>query len=164
MNSSILIITMTLVLAFYLGIRAKKGREMKLDQWAVGGRNFGSLIMFVLMAGEMFSTFVFLGASGAAYRMGGPTIYIFCALTYIVPFWILPPIWRYAKKHNVLTQSDFFTKKYNSKPLGLLVAVIGVLSMIPYIVLQLKGFQIIVSEASYGLIPQRLLFGSGCSA
>ncbi|MCP1491450.1 SSS family solute:Na+ symporter [Peribacillus frigoritolerans] len=153
MNSSILIITMTLVLAFYLGIRAKKGREMKLDQWAVGGRNFGSLIMFVLMAGEMFSTFVFLGASGAAYRMGGPTIYIFCALTYIVPFWILPPIWRYAKKHNVLTQSDFFTKKYNSKPLGLLVAVIGVLSMIPYIVLQLKGFQIIVSEASYGFIP-----------
>jgi SSS family solute:Na+ symporter len=153
MNSSILIITMTLALAFYLGIRAKKGREMKLDQWAVGGRNFGSLIMFVLMAGEMFSTFVFLGASGAAYRMGGPTIYIFCALTYIVPFWILPPIWRYAKKHNVLTQSDFFTKKYNSKSLGLLVAVIGVLSMIPYIVLQLKGFQIIVSEASYGLIP-----------
>ncbi|CAH0196683.1 putative symporter YodF [Peribacillus sp. Bi96] len=153
MNSSILIIIMTLVLAFYLGIRAKKGREMKLDEWAVGGRSFGSLIMFVLMAGEMFSTFVFLGASGAAYRMGGPTIYIFCALTYIVPFWILPPIWRYAKKHNVLTQSDFFTKKYNSKSLGLLVAVIGVLSMIPYIVLQLKGFQIIVSEASYGLIP-----------
>jgi SSS family solute:Na+ symporter len=152
MNSSILVIIVTLALAFYLGIRARKGQEMQLEQWAVGGRSFGSLFMFVLMAGEMFSTFVFLGASGAAYRFGAPAIYIFCALTYIVPFWILPPIWRYAKKHNLLTQSDFFAKKYNSKPLGLLVAIIGVISMIPYIVIQLKGFQIIVSEASYGMI------------
>ncbi|MCM3652516.1 sodium:solute symporter [Metabacillus litoralis] len=156
MNSSILIIIATLALAFYLGIRARKGQEMKLEQWAVGGRSFGGLIMFVLMAGEMFSTFVFLGASGAAYRFGAPAIYIFCALTYIVPFWILPPIWRYAKKHNLLTQSDFFAKKYNSKPLGLLVAVIGVVSMIPYIVIQLKGFQIIASEASYGMISPTL--------
>ncbi|MCH6269379.1 MULTISPECIES: sodium:solute symporter family protein [Neobacillus] len=156
MNSSILIIGLTLFAAIYLGIRARKGQEMKLEQWAVAERNFGSLIMFVLMAGEMFSTFVFLGASGGAYRMGGPTIYIFCALTYVIPFWILPPIWRYAKKHNLLTQSDFFAKKYNSKSLGLLVAVIGVISMIPYIVLQLKGFQIIVSEASYGMIPPKI--------
>ncbi|MED4203891.1 sodium:solute symporter [Neobacillus mesonae] len=156
MNSSIIIIGLTMALAIYLGIRARKGQEMKLEQWAVAERNFGSIIMFVLMAGEMFSTFVFLGASGAAYRMGGPTIYIFCALTYIIPFWILPPIWRYAKKHNLLTQSDFFAKKYNSKPLGLLVAIIGVISIIPYIVLQLKGFQIIVSEASYGMIPPKI--------
>ncbi|MFI8495748.1 sodium:solute symporter [Peribacillus butanolivorans] len=156
MNSSILMIIATLVLSFYLGIRAKKGREMKLEQWAVGGRNFGSVLMFVLMAGEMFSTFTFLGASGAAYRLGGPSIYIFCALTYVIPFWILPPIWRYAKKHKLLTQSDFFALKYNSKSLGLLVACIGVLSMIPYIVLQLKGFQIIVSEASYGMISPTL--------
>ncbi|HWO97255.1 MAG TPA: sodium:solute symporter [Bacillus sp. (in: firmicutes)] len=156
MNSSILIIISILALGFYLGIRAQKGKEMQLEQWAVGGRSFGSLIMFVLMAGEMFSTFVFLGASGAAYRLGAPAIYIFCALTYIVPFWILPPIWRYAKKHNLLTQSDFFAKKYASKSLGLLVAVIGVISMIPYIVIQLKGFQIIVSEASYGMISPTL--------
>lgn len=164
MNSSILIIGATLILAFYLGIRAQKGQEMKLEQWAVAERNFGAVIMFVLMAGEMFSTFVFLGASGAAYRMGGPTIYIFCALTYIIPFWILPPIWRYAKKHNLLTQADFFAKKYQSKSLGLLVAIIGVISMIPYIVLQLKGFQIIVSEASYGMISPTIAVWIGMIA
>jgi len=164
MNSAILIITITFLVAFYLGIRARKGQQMQLEQWAVANRNFGGLIMFVLMAGEMFSTFVFLGASGGAYRMGGPTIYIFCALTYVVPYWILPPIWRYAKKHNLLTQSDFFAKKYNSKTLGLLVAIIGVISMIPYIVLQLKGFQIIVSEASYGMISPGLAVWLGMLA
>ncbi|KAA9027774.1 sodium:solute symporter family protein [Niallia endozanthoxylica] len=156
MNSSFIIIIGILLFAFYLGIRARKGQQMNMEQWAVGGRSFGTLMMFVLMAGEMFSTFVFLGASGAAYRFGAPAIYIFCAVTYIVPFWILPPIWRYAKKHNLLTQSDFFAKKYDSKSLGLLVAVIGVISMIPYIVIQLRGFQIIVTEASYGLISPTL--------
>ncbi|SDM73494.1 solute:Na+ symporter, SSS family [Fictibacillus solisalsi] len=156
MNSAIFILTGTFLLAFYLGIRARKGQEMKLEEWAVGGRNFGPIIMFVLMAGEIFTTYVFLGGSGGAYRMGGPIIYIFNAFCYIVPFWILPPIWRYAKKHHVLTQSDFFSKKYDSKPLGLLVAMVGVVSMIPYIVLQLKGLKIIVSETSYGLISPNL--------
>ncbi|MFP5106877.1 sodium:solute symporter family protein [Neobacillus sp. C211] len=154
MNSAIFILLATLLLAFYLGVRARKGQQ--LEEWAVGGRNFGSITMFVLMAGEIFTTYVFLGGSGGSYRMGGPIIYIFNAFCYIVPFWILPPIWRYAKKHRVITQSDFFAKKYNSKPLGLLVAIVGVVSMIPYIVLQLKGLKIIVSETSYGAISPNL--------
>jgi SSS family solute:Na+ symporter len=154
MNSAIFILIATLLLAFYLGVRARKGQQ--LEEWAVGGRNFGSITMFVLMAGEIFTTYVFLGGSGGSYRMGGPIIYIFNAFCYIVPFWILPPIWRYAKKHRVITQSDFFTKKYDSKPLGLLVAIVGVVSMIPYIVLQLKGLKIIVSETSYGAISPNL--------
>ncbi|MEH7743616.1 sodium:solute symporter family protein, partial [Neobacillus drentensis] len=154
MNIAVIILIGTFLLAFYLGVRARKGQQ--LEEWAVGGRNFGSIVMFVLMAGEIFTTYVFLGGSGGAYRMGGPIIYIFNAFCYIVPFWILPPIWRYAKKHRVITQSDFFAKKYDSKPLGLLVAIVGVVSMIPYIVLQLKGLKIIVSEASYGAISPNL--------
>ncbi len=153
---SILLIGITFLVALYLGIRARRGREMKLESWVVGDRNFGSIVMFVLMAGEMFTTFIFLGASSASYSMGGPVIYIFCAVTYIIPFWILPHIWRYAKKHNLLTQPDFFVKKYNSKSLGLLVALVGVVSIIPYMVLQLNGIKIIVSEASYGAISPNL--------
>lgn len=164
MNSAIFILLGTFLITFYLGMRARKGQEMQLEQWAVGNRNFGSIIMFVLMAGEIFTTYVFLGGSGGAYRMGGPIIYIFNAFCYIVPFLILPPIWRYAKKHKLLTQSDFFAQKYNSKPLGLLVAIVGVVSMIPYIVLQLKGLKIIVSEASYGAISPNLAVWIGVIA
>ncbi|ODG92480.1 MULTISPECIES: sodium:solute symporter [Bacillaceae] len=153
---SILLIGITFLIALYLGIRARRGREMNMESWVVGDRNFGSIVMFVLMAGEMFTTFIFLGASSASYSMGGPVIYIFCAVTYIIPFWILPHIWRYAKKHNLLTQPDFFVKKYNSKSLGLLVALVGVVSIVPYMVLQLNGIKIIVSEASYGAISPNL--------
>ncbi|MFY4776606.1 sodium:solute symporter family protein [Metabacillus sp. RGM 3146] len=153
---SIIIIAVTFFLALFLGIRARKGRNVQLESWVVGNRNFGNIVMFVLMAGEMFTTFIFLGASGASYSMGGPVIYIFCAVTYIIPFWILPHIWRYSKEHKLLTQPDFFIKKYDSKLLGLFVAIVGVVSIIPYMVLQLNGIKIIVSEASYGAISPNL--------
>ena len=43
-------------------------------------------------------------------------------------------------------------KKYKSQALYLIVSIIGVISIIPYLVLQLKGLGIIVSEASYGRV------------
>jgi SSS family solute:Na+ symporter len=106
------------------------------------------------MAGEIYTTFTFLGGSGWAYGKGGPTFYIigYGCLAYIMSYFLLPKIWRYAKDHNLMSQSDFFVSKYKSPYLGILVSLVGVVAMIPYFVLQLKGLGIIVSEASYGTI------------
>ena len=55
------------------------------------------------------------------------------------------------------TQTDvairFFISKYNSPLLGILVSLVGIASLIPYLVLQLKGLGLIVSATSYGQIP-----------
>jgi SSS family solute:Na+ symporter len=63
-----------------IGFLAGVHRKMDLEQWTVGGRGFGS-VMFLLMAGEVYTTFAFLGASGWAYSRGGPTLYIMAYLT-----------------------------------------------------------------------------------
>lgn len=151
---ALIIIFAFLLFSLYLGIRSKKGKEMSLEQWSVGGRGFGTIFIFLLMAGEIYTTFTFLGASGWAYGRGGPTYYIlgYGALMYVIAYYLLPPIWRYAKEHSLVSQSDFFVKKYNSPMLGVLVAFVGVVAMVPYLVLQLTGLGIIVSETSYGLI------------
>jgi SSS family solute:Na+ symporter len=49
---------------------------MDLEQWTVGGRGFGMMLVWMLMAGEIYTTFTFLGASGWAYSRGGPVLYI----------------------------------------------------------------------------------------
>ncbi|MFU2015995.1 hypothetical protein ACM6Q7_13100 [Peribacillus butanolivorans] len=141
MSVSIFIIFGCLLLSLYLGIRARRGKDMDLEQWTVGGRVFGTLFLILLMAGEIYSTFTFLGASGWAYGIGGPIFYFLAtgSLCYIVSYFLLPPVWKYAKKHNLLSQSDFFVKKYNSPYLGVLVALVGTFALIPYLVLQLKG-------------------------
>jgi SSS family solute:Na+ symporter len=124
--------------------------------WTVGGRQFGIILIWLLMAGEIYTTFTFLGASGWAYTRGAPTFYIliYGALAYTISFFILPLIWKLGKKHGLHTQPDFFIKRYNSRTLGVLVAVIGVVFIIPYLQLQLTGLGLIVEVASnYTISP-----------
>jgi SSS family solute:Na+ symporter len=127
---------------------------MDLEQWTVGGRSFGTIFVFLLMAGEAYTTFTFLGGSGFAYGKGAPVYYILAygTLAYVLSYWMLPPVWRYAKQHRLVSQPHFFAQKYQSPLLGVIVALVGVAALVPYLVLQLKGLGIIVSSASYGVI------------
>ncbi|UZJ79239.1 sodium:solute symporter family protein [Fictibacillus sp. KU28468] len=154
MNTSLIILALFLILSLYLGVRAKRGKDMDLEQWSVGGRGFGTMFVFLLMAGEIYTTFTFLGGSGWAYGKGGPSLYILAygALAYVISYFLLPAIWKYANENKLVSQSDFFVSKYKSPYLGVFVSLVGIVAMIPYLVLQLKGLGIIVSEASYGKI------------
>ena len=154
MNSALVIIFASMLFALVLGVMARRGREMSLEQWTVGGRGFGTLFVFLLSAGEIYTTFTFLGGSGWAYGRGAPTFYILAygSLAYVLSYWLLPAIWRYATAERLHTQPDFFARKYASPWLGALVALVGVVALIPYMVLQLKGLGIIVGTASGGAI------------
>jgi solute:Na+ symporter, SSS family len=112
--------------------------------------------VFLLMAGEIYTTFTFLGGSGWAYGKGAPAFYILCygAIAYSVSYFLLPIVWRYAQTRKLVSQADFFVAKYESKALGVIVALVSVAALVPYLVLQLKGLGIIVSEASGGVITQ----------
>ncbi|MFE3827366.1 sodium:solute symporter [Streptomyces sp. NPDC059092] len=152
--TAIAVILVFLAAALLLGLRARRGKDMNLEEWSVGGRGFGTMFVFLLLAGEIYTTFTFLGASGWAYGKGAPAYYILCyaSLAYVLSYWLLPAVWRYAKQHRLISQSDFFVAKFESPLLGALVALVGVVAMVPYLVLQLKGLGIIVSVASYGHI------------
>ncbi|MGI8717863.1 MAG: sodium:solute symporter family protein [Lapillicoccus sp.] len=156
MNAALLVLAVGLLVALGLGLRARHGREMNLEQWSVGGRSFGVIFVFLLLAGEIYTTFTFLGGSGFSYANGGPALYILAygCLAYVMSYWLLPAVWRYAKRERLVSQADFFARKYGSRNLGILVSLIGVLAMIPYLILQLKGMSIIVEETSYGAVPR----------
>jgi solute:Na+ symporter, SSS family len=140
------------------GIYAGRRRQMNLEQWAVAGRGFGLVFVWLLMAGEIYTTFAFLGASGWAYSKGGPTLYILAYLTlaYVISFFILPEIWEVGRKFSLHTESDFFLQCYGSKYLASLVAIVGVLFIVPYLQLQLTGLGIIVEVASFQAISRPL--------
>src|SRR5579871_1341090 len=142
------IVALGTALGFYAGAR----RRMDLEQWTVAGRGFGVLLMWLLMAGEVYTTFAFLGSSGWAYSRGGPVLYVLAYLTlaYVVSFFILPPIWELGQRHGLQTAPDFFAVRYQSKYLAAFVAIVGVVFIIPYLQLQLTGLGIIVEIASFG--------------
>lgn len=154
-SAALIIIVLVTLLALWLGMRARRGHDMSLEQWAVGGRSFGTFFVFLLMAGEVYTIFTFLGGSGWAYGKGAPASYIpaYMVCAFIISYWLLPPIWRLAKANRLVSQSHFFSFTYQSPALGVLVALVGVVALVPYLVLQLKGLSIIVAAASYGAIP-----------
>jgi SSS family solute:Na+ symporter len=147
LSTIIAIVATGAAIGFLAGVR----RKMDLEQWTVGGRGFGVVLIFLLMAGEVYTTFAFLGASGWAYSRGGPTLYVLAYLTlaYVVSFFILPQLWEVGRMHGMQTQSDFFSVRYGNKYLSGFVCIVGIVCFVPYVDLQITGVGIIVSVASF---------------
>jgi solute:Na+ symporter, SSS family len=137
-----------------IGFLAGSRQRMDLEQWTVGGRGFGTALVFLLMAGEVYTTFAFLGLSGWAYSRGGPALYglAYLSLAYVASFFFLPQLWEVGRRHRIQTQPDFFNIVYRNPYLGGFVCVVGILAFVPYIQLQLAGIGIIVSVTSFGHI------------
>ncbi|MBY0492417.1 MAG: sodium:solute symporter [Gemmatimonadaceae bacterium] len=146
------ILAATLLLAFGIAWRARGATS--LEEWTVGSRGFGAVLVFVLMAGEIYTTFTFLGGSGWAYGRGAPAFYILAypTVAYLSSYFLLPAIWERGTRWRVLTQPEYFARAYDSPLLGHVVALVGSAALVAYLVLQLKGLGIIVAETSYGAI------------
>jgi SSS family solute:Na+ symporter len=131
-------------------------RRLKMDpqQYLVGGRSFGTLFLWVLLAGEIYTSFTFLGAAGWAYGFGAPAFYILAYGTcgYVIGYFTLPAIWRVATKYNLLTAPDFFVNRFNSRALGVAVGALQFFLLVPYVTLQLSGLQHLLTIAGYGVV------------
>ena len=129
-------------------------RRVKMDpqQYIVGGRSFGTLFLWVLLAGEIYTTFTFLGIAGMSYSQGAPAYYIMAYGTcaYVIAYFLTPAVWRVGKDHNLLTGPDFFETRYKSRALGVATALLQFLMIVPYVSLQLSGLQILLRIAGYG--------------
>jgi SSS family solute:Na+ symporter len=165
MSIALILIALSAVMALVIGISARSGHVQGLEQWTVGGRGVGAALVCLLLAGEIYTTFTFLGASGYAYGLGAPAYYILAygTLAYVISYFMLPRVWTYARAHKLVSQPDFFASKYASPALGVLVALVGIVALIPYLVLQFTGLGVIVQIASYGAIPKSVsvIIGAG---
>jgi SSS family solute:Na+ symporter len=134
-----------------IGFLAAKRRQLNLEEWAVAGRGLGLILVWILLAGETFTTFSVLGISGWIYSKGGPTLYVLVYLTLgqILVFFLGPTLWELGRRHGLQTLGDFFARRYGDRILAATVAVAGVLFLIVYLQLQLTGLGIIVGVASF---------------
>lgn len=153
---ALLVIFLFIITATIVGIRPGMKKKMSLEEWAVGGRSFGRWLSWFILAGEIYTAFAFLGASGWAYNRGAPTFYMigYGALAYVVGYYVLPKISPLGKKHGLLTQPDLIEHLYKSKTLAIITAVIGVAFLLPYLQLQLTGLGLIIETCSYGQLTR----------
>lgn len=138
-----------------LGLSSLRGRDKAdLTEWTVGGRSLGTVFIFVLMAGETYTSFSYLGAAGWSYDYGMPVFYLvaYLAIGFASGYIIGPILWRYAHRHSLHTITDIAAHRFRSPWLGALVAILTTVFLIPYIQLQITGMGVVVSTISYGTI------------
>jgi SSS family solute:Na+ symporter len=149
MNSTLLVTFAGIITVGAFGFLGRH-RPRDLSDWTVGGRDLGTATMWFLQAGEMFTIFTFLGMAGLAFTDGVAALYalLYIPLGYVGLYFIGPRVWRRCQEHGHLTQADFLGGFYSSRLLGTVVAVPGVVFILPYLQLQITGLGLAVQVAT----------------
>ena len=137
-----------------LAVRGRGGGSGGLTEWSVGGRSLGAVFIWVLMAGEGYTSFSYLGAAGWGYNYGAPVLYVIAYMScgYAIGYVVGPMLWAYARRHGLVGITDIVAHRFGRPWLGAVVAVLATVFLLPYIQLQITGMGVVVSTISYGAI------------
>jgi SSS family solute:Na+ symporter len=118
----------------------------------LAGRSLGVFSIFFLGVAEYYSAASFLGMPGWAYQYGVPAFVLLMSppLLWSIVYWLGPLIQEAGRQWGCLTQAQFFAVRFESPALGSLAAVIAVISLVPYIAIQMMAsgymFQVLTND------------------
>ncbi|PSP72350.1 hypothetical protein BRC86_12465 [Halobacteriales archaeon QS_3_64_16] len=120
------------------------------DDYYLGGRSLGVLVLTGTMLATYFSTFAFLGGPGFWYSNGASFLnFAFWNITGAFLVWIVGSrFWLLGQRFDHITPSDMLAGFYEKDhSVRILAAIIGITALIPYATIQLTG----VGKALVGL-------------
>lgn len=134
------------VIGFFAARWKRTGSLAHLDEWGLGGRQFGAWITWFLVGGDFYTAYTVIAVPALVYGLGGYGFFAlpYTIIVYPIVFVLMPPLWAAAKRGGHVTAADVVLERYSSQPLELAVAVTGVLATMPYIALQLVGMQVVI--------------------
>ncbi len=129
-----------------------------LDEWGLGGRQFGTWITWFLLGGDLYTAYTMIAVPALVYGAGAYGFFAvpYTVIMYPLVFLIMPRLWDVARRAGYVTAADLVHGRYGLRPLELAVAITGVLATMPYIALQLVGMR--VAFVALGLPPEISLF------
>src|SRR3954454_22505825 len=117
-----------------------------LDEWGLGGRQFGTWITWFLVGGDFYTAYTVIAVPALVYAVGA---YGFFALPYTIivypfVFAVMPLLWKVAHRNGYVTAADVVHGAYQSRGLELAAAITGIVATMPYIALQLVGMGAVI--------------------
>ncbi|MQA06702.1 MAG: sodium:solute symporter family protein [Streptosporangiales bacterium] len=150
------ILVLYLLAVLYLGYRSYRVSDHSLADHAVARRGgFGILVLTLTYAATFHSAYALTGIVGFAYTDG---VGFWVNGLYLIPpaflFWFVGKrLWLLGKRHGYLTLGDFMSHVYGSRLVGLLVALLHTVFVVPYVTIQLTGSGYIFDTMTGGRIP-----------
>ncbi|MBU3065010.1 sodium:solute symporter family protein [Nocardia sp. NEAU-G5] len=151
MSVTLTITILGMIVIAAVGLLGRRRPALDLAEWSVAGRSFGSVTMWFLQAGEVFTTFTFLGMAGLAFSGGAAASYSlpYIPLACVIWYFVGPRVWNLGRQHGYLTQADYYEERYGSRALGVVIAVCAVVFMLPYLQLQITGLGLIIKLVTH---------------
>jgi SSS family solute:Na+ symporter len=149
-----------LVIVLYCGVLIFNGYwgwrlgRAEMTDYFLAGRTQGWIVTSLTLMATFFSSFAVLGASGMLYRHGigfvlfSLNVPIAGALIYIFG----KPLWKLGRKFDFVTPADLMGHFFKSDVVRILYSLVGLVYVIPYIVIQIKGGGYIFSVITDGAI------------
>ncbi len=132
----------------FLGRRWGNANLTEIDEWALGGRRFGTLLSWFLVGGDIYTAYTFVAVPALVYGVGAlgffPLSLNFVA--YPVAFIFLVRFWGIARRRGYVTGADFVRDRFGDRTLEIAVALTGAIALMPYIALQLVGMQAVFAQ------------------
>ncbi len=143
-----------------LGFYAARWRRPKdllhLDEWGLGGRNFGSWVTWFLVGGDLYTAYTFVAVPALMFGAGAAGFFAvpYTIMIYPIFFLILIRLWSVSHVRGYVTPADFVRGRWDSPTMALLVAITGIVATMPYIALQLVGIEAVLKTMGVqGEIP-----------
>ncbi len=138
-------------LGFY-GSRWRRGDLNQLSEWALAGRRLGTFLAFFLVGADVYTAYTFVAVPSGVFASG--SIYFFAvpyvAITFGVAIAFTPKLWSLSREKGYVTGSDYIKDRFQSRTLGVVTAITGIVAVLPYIALQLVGMQAVLASMLVG--------------
>lgn len=149
MSTALWVFIILFFLVTVLGFVAAHWRKAdlnSLDEWGLGGRQFGTVITWFMLGGDLYTAYTLVAVPALIYGMGALGFFAlpYTLVAYLVAFLTLPRLWRISKQRGYITGSDFVRERFDSPTLALLIAITGIVAVMPYIALQLVGIEVVL--------------------
>jgi SSS family solute:Na+ symporter len=131
----------------FLAARWRRADDLEhLDEWGLGGRNFGPWITWFLLGGDLYTAYTFVAVPALVFGAGAIGFFAvpYTIVVYPIVFLVLIRLWSVSHVHGFVTPADFVRARHGSSTLALLVAITGIVATMPYIALQLVGIEAVL--------------------
>jgi SSS family solute:Na+ symporter len=133
--------------------------------YAVAGRSFGSWFQTMAFLNTWLPGTVFISFAGMAAASGVIGYYMisYSLLAILFMFFMAEKVHDWGSKFDLRTQADFVGMRYNSTPVRVVSAIIGVVSVFPWLVLGFQSLGLVFSYLSFGLVDKTtaIFIGAG---
>jgi SSS family solute:Na+ symporter len=134
----------------FLAARWGGANLASLEQWALGGRSFGTVVSWFLLGGDLYTAYTFIAVPALVYGVGALGFFAvpYATIAYPIALVVLVRFWSLARRRGYVTTADFVRDHYGNRVLEIAIALTGVVAAVPYIALQLVGMRAVFAQFS----------------